>query len=118
MLSLPEPLDEQFVEALNLIDEEESHMAFMTSVERVLLRREREQGKREGRIEGQLEGKRQGEREGQQKGAAQILTTQIISKFGHIPDWAKARIKQTDETTLTQWAVKVLDAQCVEDIFN
>ena len=101
MLALPGPLDEQFVEAVNLI-EEEFHMTFVTSVERVLLRKERELGKIEG----------------QQKRAVEILTTLIISKFGHVPDWAKARIMQADETTLTQWAVRVLDAKCVEDVLD
>lgn len=108
MLSLPESLEWQFLEAVAQI-EEVHEMTYVTSVERLLLKRERQQGV--------LEGQQKGLQKGLQKGAAEILAAQITRKFGPMPDWARMRMVEADETTLTRWALQVLDAQRVEDVF-
>ena len=108
MLSLPEALDEQFSETLAQI-EQEHEMAYVSSVERVLLKREQQQGI--------LEGQEKGLQQGEQQGAAKTLSALLAHKFGPIPDWARVRITEANETTLQRWALQILDAQRIEDVF-
>ena len=120
MLSLPEALDEQFSETLAQI-EQEHEMAYVSSVERVLLKRERQQGILEGKEQGILEGKEQGRLEGKEQGelqgVAKTLSAQLLRRFGPIPDWARVRITEANEATLQRWALQILDAQRIEDVF-
>lgn len=69
------------------------------------------------RHEGREEGHKEGQKQGLQEGAANVLSTLILHKFGELPDWARGRIQQADETKLRQWTVRVLDAHSVEDVF-
>jgi len=55
--------------------------------------------------------------EGERKGAAGTLSTQIIHKFGPLPEWANSRLLQATEADLKCWTLRVLDAQRIEDIF-
>ena len=96
MVGLPEALEPAFDDAVSQI-EEEKQMAYVTSIERVRLKRERAQG--------------------MQQGAAEMLSAQLTRKFGSLPDWASARMSQADESTLNRWAVQLLDAQRIEDVF-
>jgi len=89
--------------------EEETNMTYVTSVERVRLKREREAGRQEGREEGREEGRL--------SGAAQSLENQIMRKFGALPDWARVRIDEANETALNRWTLQILDAQRIEDVF-
>lgn len=100
MLHLPDELELAFEAAVIQI-EKEQQVSYVTSIERVRLRRERAQG---------LE-------EGVQKGAAELLTTLITGKFGSLPDWASARMAEADEATLKQWALRILKAHRIEDVF-
>ncbi len=112
MLRLPEPLEDEFTDIVSQI-EEEKQMPYVTSIERVLLKRERQAGEQTGLQTGEQNGLIKGE----VKGVAKTLTTLITYKFGQLPDWAQARIAQADEVVLSQWAVRVLDAQRIEDVF-
>jgi len=105
MMTLPEALESAFEEAIQKI-EEETQMSYVTSIERVRLKREREEGKSEGRAEGKAEG------------FAALLSTLITRKFGALPDWAKVRLVAADDVTLQQWAEQILDAGCIEDVFK
>lgn len=100
MLHLPDELESAFEAAVIQI-EKEQQVTYVTSIERVRLRRERAQG---------LE-------EGVQKGAAELLTTLITGKFGSLPHWASARMAEADEATLKQWALRILKAHRIEDVF-
>lgn len=60
----------------------------------------------------------EGERKGLQKGFALILEAQLQSKLDSLPDWVGLRIKSANETTLNRWAIRVLNAQSVEDVFG
>ena len=105
MLYLPDDLEPVFEAAVIQI-EEEHQMTYVTSIERVRLKRERAEGLEKGREEGQI------------KGASGLLTMQITSKFGMLPDWARARIVEADEVTLNQWALRILQAERLEDVFS
>ena len=101
MLALPEALEPVFEDAVQQI-EEETQMSYVTSVERVRLKREREEGREEGKTEG----------------FAALLSSLIMRKFGALPDWAKVRLVAADDTALSRWAEQVLDASCIEDVFK
>lgn len=107
MVGLPEALEPAFEDAVIQI-EEEKQMSYVTSIERV--RRKREQAMME-------EGVRRGVRQGQLKGAAEVLAALLTRKFGVVPDWAHTRMVQADEAELNRWAVRILDAQRIEDVF-
>ena len=101
MLSLPEVLEEQFAETLAQI-EQEHEMTYVSSVERVLLKRERQQERQQG----------------EQQGVVKTLSALLAHKFGPIPDWARVRIAEADEIALQRWALQILDAQRIEDVFT
>ena len=116
MVGLPESLEDDFDEAVIQI-EEETQMTYVTSIERVRLRKEREAGMQEGLLRGEQDGLQKGLQKGQLKGAAEVLAAQVLRKFGHLPDWARVRMKEADEATLNRWALQILDAPRIEDVF-
>ena len=121
MMALPEALEPAFEDAVQQI-EEETQMNYVTSIERVRLKREREEGKVEGwvegKAEGRVEGKAEGRAEGKTEGFAALLSALIAHKFGTLPDWAKVRLVAANDITLRRWAEQILDARCIEDVFK
>lgn len=109
MLALPEALEEAFEDAVQKL-EEETRMSYVTSIERVRLKRERDEGKAEGKVEGKAEGKAEG--------FAALLSAQITRKFGLLPDWAKVQLVAANDATLSRWAEQILDAESIEDVFK
>ena len=101
LLVLPEPLDELFTDTLEDA-EDPIMMQQLTSVQRVLLRREKAAILEEGKFEG----------------VALVLQSQLQQKFGPLPDWAVARIAQADTETLQQWALNLLRAESIEAVFG
>lgn len=83
MLMLPESMEADFVDAVSKI-EEEHQMTYVNTIERVALRRERQEGLKEGLKEG----------------VPEALTALVAQKSGPLPDWARARIAQADEAAL------------------
>jgi len=75
----------------------------------------------EGQAEGQQQGQQQGRQEGQQQGrqaeAVRLLQRQLTRRFGALPAWAEARLRQADTETLESWAERLLEAPRVEDVF-
>ncbi|MGB3287885.1 MAG: hypothetical protein WBA83_01280 [Burkholderiaceae bacterium] len=112
MMALPEALEPAFEQAISQL-EEETQMTYITSVERVQLKREREEGIKIG----EHKGKEIGKEIGRMEGIAGLLATLITRKFGQLPDWGRIRLNEADEATLNRWAVQVLDAQRIEDVF-
>jgi len=121
LMALPEALEPAFEDAILQI-EEETQMSYVTSIERVRLKREREEGREEGHEEGRAQGREEGRQEGisvgKTEGFAMLLSSQIARKFGALPDWAKVRLVAADDATLNRWAEQILDAQCIEDVFK
>ncbi|HEY9278636.1 MAG TPA: Rpn family recombination-promoting nuclease/putative transposase [Eoetvoesiella sp.] len=76
------------------------------------------QWRQEGRLEGKVEGRLEGKMEGKMEGYAGLLATQITRKFGGLPGWAQTRLEHADEATLNRWALQILDAQRIEDVFG
>ncbi|NYT57301.1 hypothetical protein H0A65_00020 [Alcaligenaceae bacterium] len=121
MLVLPVSMEQHFIQAISQI-EEEYKMTYVNTIERVALRRGREEGIKEGKQEGKEEGMKEGIKEGMKEGrratATNILIALITHKFGELPDWALARLADADQSSLDRWAVQILDAQRIEDVFG
>lgn len=64
------------------------------------------------------EGRQEGLQEGEFKGAILLLQSQLEQKFGPLPHWALNRIAQADTEALRQWALNVLQAEQIEDVFG
>lgn len=96
MLVLPESMEQDFASAVIQI-QEEHQMTYVNTIERVALRR--------------------GRQEGRQETAAALLAKLITRKFGELPNWAQSRLAEADEPTLNRWVVQVLDAERIEDVF-
>jgi flagellar biosynthesis/type III secretory pathway protein FliH len=113
LLALPEALDDRFIESLEKT-EDPAMMQQLNSYERVLLRREKaaglEEGLQRGRQEGMLEGKLEG--------VANVFTAILERKFGTLPEWAAAHIAHADASTLERWAINILEADRIEDVFD
>src|SRR3546814_12497503 len=101
MLVVQASMEQRFIHAISRI-EEEYNMTYVNTIERVALRRGREEGLKEGKREA----------------VSDILATQIARKFGNIHEWAQVRLADADQSNLDRWAVKILAAQRTEDVFT
>ena len=101
LLRLPSALDDRFIEILEY-SEEPAMLQQLSCIDRYLLRKEHASGVEEGH----------------QAGNAGLLQSLLQHRFGSLPDWASSRLAQADVDTLGRWAVKVLDAERLEDVFE
>ena len=108
IIMLPESLESEFDDELCKI-EEETQMTYVTSIERVRLKKERTLGIKEGEA--------RGEARGFHEGKSNLLIALIARRFGSLPDWASVRIAEADEASLDTWAMQILDAERIEDVF-
>ena len=77
-----------------------------------------EKGRKEGIKEGKKEGKEEGEKLGRQKEALAILSKQLRRRFGALPRWASARLRQADAGQLEAWAERIFDANDLTDLLG
>ncbi len=125
LLLLPEPLDAQLWQTLDE-SEDPDMLQRLSSLDRYLLKKEKdagleeglERGLEQGLERGRMEGRLEGRLEGQQAVAANVLQGLLEHRFGAIPEWAAARIAQADADTLQGWALKVLDAPRIENVLG
>ena len=104
VLALPEHLENQlWVEVQQF--EEEKRMRYVSSFERIFTRRGMEKGMEKGM------------ETGMETGQAELLELQIRQRFGSLPDWAQARLQQADRKQLETWALRVLSAASLDDVF-
>ena len=47
-----------------------------------------------------------------------MLKSLLRRRFGNVPDWVEKRLPEADAGLLEDWAVKVLDAESLEEIFS
>ena len=105
ILRLPENLEQEFRVELIAFEEEEK-MPYVTSVERIGIRKGLEQGLEQGR------------QEGRQEGEAAILLRLLTLKFGPPAEAVRARIAAADADTLLEWSARILTAERVDDLFE
>lgn len=56
--------------------------------------------------------------EGRLDGEATLLRKMLELKFGALPEWAEQRFAQADASLLEQWAMQLLNAASLEDVFK
>ena len=55
--------------------------------------------------------------EGSAAGQRSILLSLLRARFGAVPSTISARLEAANTTELTQWAVRLLSASTIEDVF-
>ena len=93
MIALPEALELDYMRALEALEQEHT-MTYLTTPERVYLRR--------GRAEGQ----------------ADLLLRLLARRFGAIPDATTARIRSATAAQLETWALNFVDAETLDEVFS
>ncbi|MDR1063023.1 MAG: DUF4351 domain-containing protein, partial [Azoarcus sp.] len=81
---------------------EENMMTIAERLERIGLEKGLERGRTEGRMEGE----------------AAVLTRLLARRFGPLPEWARARLRQADAAQLETWADAVLEAASLMDVLG
>jgi hypothetical protein len=100
LLRLPHELEERLWGAVMEL-EQERNMPYVTSVERIGLRRGLDQGRKEGL----------------QEGEATVLLRQIELKFGPPDEALRNRVESADSETLLHWSERILTAGTLEQLF-
>ncbi|WP_153044051.1 hypothetical protein [Kerstersia gyiorum] len=77
-------------------------MAYISSVERIGIRKGLQQGLKQGRNEGM----------------AGLLRALLETRFGPLSDADLARLQQADQTRLHRWAQRLLEAQTLEHVWH
>jgi flagellar biosynthesis/type III secretory pathway protein FliH len=80
--------------------------------ERILLGMAHNKGKKEGREEGREEGLKEGRAQ-----RAQILLRQLTRKFGPLSPTTQQRVNAAGTGELDTWALKLLDAKTLDEVF-
>ena len=101
VLTLPEGLEDQLWAEVQLFDEEKQ-MRYVSSFERIFSRRGMEKGMEKGIGKGQ----------------SQLLRLQIQQRFGALPEDLDARLQGARPEQLQAWALRLLDAASLEDLFR
>lgn len=104
MLHLPEKQAIIFDADLESL-EEEYHVPYLSSIERRALQRGIGQGLEQGLEQGQI------------RGRLQQLRRLLEHRFGPLPEWTLQRLGKATPSLLDDWAVRLLDASRVEDVF-
>ena len=109
VIALPESLE---LEYLNEIEhfEQEKHMKYITSAERIGIQKGMQQGIKEGVVKGL--------QQGMEKGKRAILLRQLQRKFGSIPAHCQKRIEKAHAEELLDWADTIITADSLQDIFK
>ncbi|MCP1634380.1 hypothetical protein J2T32_002799, partial [Kerstersia gyiorum] len=105
ILALPASLDEAFWQSLASF-EKERNMAYISSVERIGIRKGLEQGLHRG-----LE-------QGRHEGMAGLLREQLELRFGPLPDAGLTRLHQADGAMLRIWARRLLEAKTLDSVWQ
>ncbi|MBJ7309149.1 DUF4351 domain-containing protein [Rugamonas sp. CCM 8940] len=75
-------------------------------------------GERLGRKMGLEQGLREGFMEGRQEGQQLLLSQQLNKRFGPLPAALAERLAQADSEQLTGWAMALLDAASLDEVFG
>ncbi|MGB6976916.1 MAG: hypothetical protein WBE18_05640 [Gammaproteobacteria bacterium] len=105
VMPLPEALEVRYNETIQKLEEEHT-MSYITSAERIGIKK------------GIQEGMQLGIQQGMQKGERLFLLQQLIYKFGKVPDIYRQCLKLADEKTLLLWGKRLLKASLIEEVFD
>ncbi|MEN9865815.1 MAG: hypothetical protein RL748_1405 [Pseudomonadota bacterium] len=76
------------------------------------------EGLEKGLEKGRQEGREEGRQEGLQNALAQILQAQLELRFGPLPDWALARLKESSVDERQRWCLRVVTQSSLQEILN
>jgi len=82
------------------------------------LRQGLEDGLRQGMEEGRQKGLQQGLQQGLHEGEAALLRKLLERRYGALPTWVRDKLAQAAPEQLEAWAVEILDAPSLEDVFR
>jgi hypothetical protein len=77
----------------------------------------RAEGLAQGRVEGRAEGK-EGRAEGRAEGRVELLLRLLTARFGKLPEPLPARLRNARPEDLDGWALRVLDAKSLAEVFG
>lgn len=103
LLALPEERERALRQVILTIQEEQ-HMPYMTSFERISRAEGREEGREAGREEGREEGKRE------------AVRRLIEARFGAVPESLETRIGRADQSILDDLLVRAATTQNVAEV--
>ena len=109
LLALPEALEDAFLDEIHDL-EASTKMRYISSAERIGMKRGHEQGKQQGI--------QQGMQQGMQQGIALTLRRQLRRRFGDPPAWVETKLQEGTPPQLEQWADRLLDAETLEAVFK
>ncbi len=55
---------------------------------------------------------------GMQKGKAQLLQTMLEARFGSLPDWALARLKESSSAEIDRWCLRILNQPSLQEVLE
>ena len=125
MMRLPEELEQQLWQDIDILEENEK-MRYVTSIERFIIAKERQEallqglqeGLQEGLLEGLLEGRQEGRQEGLLEGEAKMLELMLKHRFGDLSDTVVNRLRHAKEDQLKQWMISAISAANLDAVFN
>ena len=129
MMALPSVLEDRLWQDIGSLEKERG-MAFISSVEKIGMRKGFEKGHQRGLRKGMQEGMQEGLQKGLQKGmqkglqkglsegAAKVLVRQLTTRFGPLPEAVVARLRVGTEADHARWAERLLTAPSLDAVFS
>jgi len=106
IMVLPSELEVEYQEAIEQFEEEEVNMGYITTAERLGIKKGIEQGIEQGR------------QEGVQQGESTFLLRLLERKFKIIPESYRQKIVHANPDILLTWGERVLESHALEDVFE
>lgn len=117
VLVLPEPLELEYEHNIEQL-EGEKNVTYITSIERIGMKRGWLKGWEEGWQQGQQQGRQEGQQDGEIKGERALLTRQLQHRFGELPAQYKKRLDKAKSDQLLEWGERLLDAKVLKEVFG
>jgi hypothetical protein len=105
LMRLPTDLEKRLMDEVYTLERNVT-MPYVTSAERFGIEKGLQQGLQQGLLQGR------------QEGEAALLQSLLARRFGALPDAFRIRLASATVDQLESWAIKVLDAQSLEEIFD
>ena len=110
LLQAPRELNERLNHEIKVWEEEEFHVRYISSIERIAM----EKGMEQGRAIGETIGEARGEARGELKMMERLLTR----RFGPLPESARERLRRASTEQLEAWSDRVLEATELKAVFD
>ena len=112
LLALPDALEDVYLDEIHEL-EVTTNMRYISSAERIGMRRGMERGIERGMEKGLQQGLQQGLEQ-----SRSLLRRQLRRRFGELPEWADIRLQKGTPPQLELWAEQLLDADTLEATFR